>query len=477
VPVRSSAQVWEILCGGVTPDPRGQCQLIGLDEDEDGSLLVTGGFQGTAPFFGERATSAPFRSLVLARVSPAGQLLWKKLLGKKVPRDESANVGEHVLALGKGLFALAGFHGPSFDLGAGALPSSPGRGTAEDGFAAVLRADGAPVFAANLETLIRGAERTSPGLPLRPLGLHPDGQGGFWVLGGRTGEPLGAARVAADGQVLARVAYPAIVRFDAPGDRLELWSSQAPERLLGRFRGSSVSVARSAAVARDGALWVGDADRAAQREIHVHRLSPDGKALSILLDPNRYRYLQDRALVAAGPEGEVYVAVQSGFIRYQNILVKGRTVPDLVTTRATVQRVDPDGSVRWTRTFGPMENLVYLRGISARGGRVRVLAAHRDDLEIAPGARVAVPVTAGGSPDSAGTSIVTVVSFSGEGEVTALDTLAPQGACPTWLPHGEMTLTMGRSLTLLAAARDQDKPGECSRAFGFNGGSVIVSAP
>jgi hypothetical protein len=65
-------------------------------------------------------------------------------------------------------------------------------------------------------------------------------------------------------------------------------------------------------------------------------------------------------------------------------------------------------------------------------------------------------------PDSVGSTGLIVVSLSVDGEVTALDSVAAQGPCPSWLLYGEMTVAAGRSLTLLAPTRDQDKPGVCS---------------
>jgi hypothetical protein len=475
-PVRLHAQAWEHRCGGDAPDPKGRCQLNGLDEDEDGSVVVTGGFEGTAPFFGESATAASFRSLVLARISPDGKIAWKKLVGAKVPRDESASVGEQVVMLGGGQFGLSGFHGPGFDLGSGPLPTTARRGGAsDDGFVAVLGKDGSPVFAANLDTLL-GKDGTQSVLPLRPLGLHLDGKGGFWAVAGRTGEPLAAVHLSGRGDVLGRATYPAVVRFDTPANRLELRSQGAPDRVLGVFGSDSLSLARALAVGRDGTLFVADADGTGQRGLVLHRFSPGGALADVRLDPPEQRTSHATATPAAGPNGEVYVAATTEQLLVEKAIVGGQVIPRLLRTEATVQRVDPDGQIRWTWTAGPSTNLVFPHGVVARAGAVRVILTHRDDLQAAPGVKVPSPSIQ--PVDSAGRPALSVLSLTEDGRVTALDGMTAQGPCPSWIPallRGGFAA--GRRVTVLSNARDQDKPGACSQSFGFNGGNVIASIP
>lgn len=281
---------------------------------------------------------------------------------------------------------------------------------------------------------------------------------------------------AGQGQVLGRATYPAIVRFDAPNNRLELRSQQGPERPFGVFGSDSLSLARSMAVGHDGVLFIADADGTGERGLTLHRLDPGGAVADLRLDPVERRLSYLRAYPAVGPDGEVYVAAATHRFLVENAIVGGTVIPRLLHSQASVQRIDPNGKVRWVWTAGPSSNLVAPQGLIARGGAVRVLLTHRDDLEAAPDAKIPSPEKQ--PPDSGGFHAITVVSLTPDGRVTALDGMSAQAPCPSWTPNVLAWAQPGsRGITVLSGARDQDKPGVCSRSFGFNGGSVIAFIP
>jgi hypothetical protein len=447
---------------------------VSVDEDEDGSVIVTGGFEGSTHLFGQSTTSNANRSLLLARLSPKGEVLWKTLFGRKLTQRNSSNTGEFVLSLEGGKFALAGFHGEGFDLGGGTPP--PGRGT-DVGFVAILRADGSPVFAENFDTIGTDKGPILQGVPPRPLGLHPDGQGGVWALAARANDPLGAVRISAAGQVLARVTYPVVVRFDTPDGTLSLRSPHTPDRPLGIYRGNTIQVSRVLSVDRNGSLFVVDADDKLQgRGLVLHRFTPAGALTDVQLEAPVPGLSYTRGFPVAGPNGEVYVASSTTQIVSHSAIVGSQVIPKLLTTIARVQRVDPDGRVRWTWTAGPRTNLVMLRAVVARNGRVRVLLTYRDNLEAAPGLMLPTPEKQG--LDAAGQPGLAALTFDEHGRVVSLDGMAPPGPCPRWMPVSVMeSAAIGRSITVLAPARDADKPGECNVGFGFNGGYVMALIP
>jgi hypothetical protein len=424
--------------------------------------------------FGQSTTSNANRSLLLARVSLKGEVAWKKLFGRKLTQRNSANTGEFVLSVGGGQFALAGFHGEGFDLGGGTPP--PGRGT-EVGFVAILRADGSPVFAENFDTIGTDKGPILQGVPLRPLGLHLDGQGGVWALAARANDPLGAMHISASGKVLARVTYPVVVRFDTPDGTVSLRSPQPPNSPLGIYKGNTIQVSRALSVGRNGTLFVVDADDKPQgRGLVLHRFTPAGALADVHLEAPVPGLSYTRGFPVAGPNGEVYVASSTTQLVSHGAIVGSQVIPTLLTTTARVQRVDPDGRVRWTWIAGPRTNLVVPRAVVARNGRVRVLLTYRDDLEAAPGITLPTPEKRG--LDSAGQPGLAVLTVDEDGRVVGLDGMAPPPPCPRWMPVSVMeSAAIGRSITVLAAARDTDKPGECDRGFGFNGGYVMASIP
>ncbi len=241
--VRLHAEAWEQPCRGGGSGSR--CGLMGADETDDGAVIVGGALTGKGSVFGSGATAPADESLVLARIGADGAVAWTKILGEENGKYATLDWAEHVLALGGALVAVAGGHGPRFDPGGGVLPSGPperGMPTV-DGFVAVYRTDGSFVFAANLEPLVDGAERTTA-TPLRPLGLYRDGAGGAWVLAGREGQPLVAAHLSPTGAVLARARYPVRARTETGSENLTLYVPGAGgDRVVGVLRKATITAA------------------------------------------------------------------------------------------------------------------------------------------------------------------------------------------------------------------------------------------
>lgn len=465
-PVHLHATGWQQLCGTPGPEPKGgRCTLAAVDEDEDGSALVTGSFEGSTPLFGTRTTSGTSRSLLIARFSPTGAVQWIKAVGKKPKKDILIlNSGQRVLALGSGLVALAGVHGPDFDLGGGSVPVGPRSGLVTlDGFFAILRNDGSPSFAANLDALAFGAERSLPLLELVPFGIHHDGTGGAWVLAGRPDAPLVAVHLSSSGVVLARIQYPVVLRRDVQTDTLSLHPTLGSDRIIGSFNFAH-DPGRSMAIAPDGTLAVIDADPTPARGLVLHRFLPSGVEMTpVQLDLKRPPTGWWQAFVAMGKQGEAYVAASSDT---QHIKT------NFASSAAAVYRIDADGTVRWVWNAAPIENYVTMLGVSISGSVIKAVVAFRDNLVAAPDARVPTPTP--NPTDSAGTPGLAVITFGTDGRVQSADGFGSASPCPDWIPALVTNVVASKHLWLLAPARDVT-PGVCGNGFGFNGGVLITS--
>jgi hypothetical protein len=449
---------------------------MGADEADDGTVIVGGALIGKGSVFGSETTAPADESLVLARFGAGGAVAWRKVLGEENGKYATLDWAEHVLALGGGLVAVAGGHGPRFDPGGGVLPSGPperGMPTA-DGFVAVYRADGTFVFAANLEPLVDGAERTTQ-TPLRPLGLYGDGAGGVWILAARTGQPLVAARLSATGAVLARAQYTVRLRTEAGSDNVTLYVPGAGgDRIVGVLRKEPSVAAIPFAVAPDGALFVAAADAQTGHALLLQRFGVDG-AMTVASLGGEYWW---SAAVTVGAGGEAYVAASTTNLDIRDAIVGGAVIPRLFKSNALVARVESGGGVvRWWLAPGPAENLITVLSARAGGdGALRVAFAYRDDLFVTG---VRAPAPARSDPASVGTPGFGVATLAEtDGHLLALDALSPTIACPSWTPAVVSRVVLGaRQALLVSGERDARKDQACPGSFGFDGGTVLVSMP
>lgn len=473
--VRMHAEAWERPCRGGGSGSR--CGLMGADETDDGAVIVGGALTGKGSVFGSEATAAADESLLLSRIGADGAVAWTKILGAENGKYATLDWAEHVLALGGGLVAVAGGHGPRFDPGGGVLPSGPperGMPTV-DGFLALYRTDGTFVFAANLEPLVDGAERTTA-TPLRPLGLYGDGAGGAWVLAGREGQPLVAARVSPTGTALARIQYAVRLRTETGSENVALYVTGAGgDRVAGVLRKATITAAVPFALGPDGALFVAAADGQTGHALLLQRFGSDG-AVTVTSLGGEYWW---SAAVTAGAGGEAYVAASTTNLDIREAIVGGAVVPRLLKSNTLIARVErAGGAARWWLAPGPAENVITV--LSARAGddgALRVGVAYRDDLLVA-GVRAPAPQRS--SPADVTTPGFAVATLAeADGRLIGLDALSPTTTpCPSWLPAVASRVVLGaHQALLLSGARDASRDQACRGSFGFDGSTVLVSVP
>lgn len=247
----SGTLVWSRRFGG-EQDDAGRCVVV----DGDGNVIVTGTFQGTAAFGGEKLGSAGQTDIFLAKYDGAGNHLWSRRFG-----GTNSDLGYGVAVDGEGNVLVTGTFQATVDFGGGPLVSVGG---SNDIFVAAYDPDGMHVWSR------RFGGPSSDG----SVAIAGDDAGNVFVTGAFPGSVDfgGGLLTSAGGTDIFVAAY------DASG--AHLWSR--------RFGGTTTDVGRDIAVDGDGNVlatgeFIGTADfgggpltSAGFRDVYLAKYDPAG---------------------------------------------------------------------------------------------------------------------------------------------------------------------------------------------------------
>ena len=151
--------IWSKAFGDSSDD-----QGLGIARDGDGSIFVTGYFQGTVDFGGGPLTSVGGHDIYVAKYDEAGTHLWSRCIG-----DASNDEGEFIAVDGTGNVVVTGFFEGVVDFGGGPRTSAGGR----DIYVAKYDGNGAHLWSQRY-----GADAEDQG-----RGIAVDGAGNVLVTG------------------------------------------------------------------------------------------------------------------------------------------------------------------------------------------------------------------------------------------------------------------------------------------------------
>jgi hypothetical protein len=316
-------------CADPPPEPPGPCTDCAADvtwidtfpssdpagarvaADPHGNVLVVGTFTGTLEI-GGTLTSAGGADVFVAKLDPAGHVLWSKSFGSGAD-DYSVGFGTDA----SGAILLAGQLGAPADFGGGGLPAM-GLGSL---FVVKLDADGHHVWSRGFPGQQYSVQSVSD------VAVDPQGD---LVLRGLLGtEPLDFG----DGPLFPPVVADTLFLAKLRGaDGSAIWS-----RMVEAGHGFGVGPGGEVVLGATFPATVADDGGVIENSGYLTKLDRDGAVRWTAPVPPLY-WFYDTSAIAVDPQG--------------NVITSGECRPEVLDVRWCAQSLDPDGALRWTTELG-----------------------------------------------------------------------------------------------------------------------------